>query len=86
MVLVAARTMLGLIWLIHVLLMVRVPAKLPSKRLRHLVVYNDELVLISSQDLGFVAVERGEKMIIRYPVDSSYFSRTKLKIKLAGDD
>ncbi len=55
--------------------------------------YNEELVLISSQGFEIVVPERGlmvpvngVKMIMRYPVDSSYFSRTKLKIKLEGDD
>ena len=49
-------------------------------------VYNEALVLMSSQDFGVVVVVSGEKIIMRYPVDSSYFSRMKLNIKLEGDD
>jgi hypothetical protein len=41
---------------------------------------------MSSQDFGVVVAVSGENIIMRYPVNSSYFSRTKLKIKLEGDD
>ena len=78
--------MFGLIWLIHVVLIVRVPAPLPVLRFWHGVVYKEELALIRSHDLGLVVPVSGVKIIMRYPVDSSYFSSTKLKIKFEGDD
>jgi len=46
----------------------------------------DELPSTTIQDLGVVVVVSGEKLISRYPVDSSYFSRMKLKMKLDGED
>lgn len=80
-------TMLGFIWFTQVLLTVNVPAELPVSRFWQLFIANNEiLLLITRQDLGVTVDAKGEKLISKYPVDSSSFYRANLKIKFEGED
>lgn len=66
--------------------------KPPSSKLTHLLIINDapKAALIRTHELGLTigtkVCLRGDKLTSKYPVDSNYFSKIKLKIKFDGDD